>query len=244
MKIEGFIITLERAIERRPQVERIKAASPVHCNEIQAIDGRELPDADRKKYVRRGLFKPRYPFTLRPGEIGVFLSHRKAWREIVDRGLDAGLIIEDDIELHGNVFLTGFSLAASNVKQGRVFKFGIKNPGPISSNGSDPAIALRAPRVVPLGATAQLVSREAAERLLSCTEQFDRPVDTFMQLSWVTGIEYLSVEPSGITEVSARLGGSTIQVKQRSLGETAYRNIARPIYRTNIWIRSRLRSAA
>jgi GR25 family glycosyltransferase involved in LPS biosynthesis len=244
MGIEGFIITLERSIERRPQVERIKTTSPVLCHEIDAVDGKQLSDSEVQKHVRRSMFKPRYPFTLRPGEIGVFLSHRKAWKEIVDRGLDAGLIIEDDVELHSNVFSRSFNLAASNIRPGQYFKFGIKNPGLQSAIGSLPAVTIRAPKVVPLGATAQLVSREAAEKLLNCSEQFDRPVDSFMQLSWITGVEYLSVEPSGITEVSASLGGSTIQVKKRPLGETAYRNIARPIYRTSIWIQSRLRSAA
>jgi hypothetical protein len=31
------------------------------------------------------LHRPRYPFALRAAEIGCFLSHRRAWREILDR---------------------------------------------------------------------------------------------------------------------------------------------------------------
>lgn len=244
MNIEGFIITLERAVERRPQVARLKATSPIKCSEVKAVDGKILTELEHRKYQRESERKPRYPFSLRPGEIGAFLSHRKAWGEIVRRGLDAGLILEDDIEIDPDVFPQSFALAASNIRPGQIYKFDIKSQPPESASGSDPKITVRSPGVVPLGAHAQLVSKEAAERLLEKTEKFDRPIDTLMQMTWVTGVSYLLVEPSGITEVSNRLGGSTIQVKQRPATETAYRNIARPLYRTKVWIRSTLQRAS
>jgi len=244
MNIEGFIITLERAVQRRPQVEKLKATIPVKCNEVNAVDGRALAESELRKHIRKSGLKPHYPFSLCPGEVGAFLSHRKSWKEIIDRDLDAGLIVEDDVDINIDVFSHGFSLAASRIRPGQIYKFDIKNPGSALKTESIPAVTVRTPGVVPLGAQAQLVSREAAERLLAQTETFDRPIDTLMQMTWITGVSYLLVEPSGIAEVSSRLGGSTIQVKKRPITETAYRNVARPIYRTNVWIRSRLQRVA
>ena len=52
------------------------------------------------------------------------------------------------------------------------------------------------PHSPPLRAIGQLVSRKAAERLLALTEPFDRPVDTFLQMSWVTGAPLLAFTPT------------------------------------------------
>ena len=48
------------------------------------------------------------------------------------------------------------------------------------------ALALLRPHAPPLRAIGQIVSREAAERLLAATAPFDRPVDTFLQMNWIT----------------------------------------------------------
>ncbi len=49
-------------------------------------------------YARRR-FRPRYPFVLTATEIGVFLSHRAAWRRIVDENLDFAFVFEDDAQI-------------------------------------------------------------------------------------------------------------------------------------------------
>ncbi len=234
MNIESFVISLDRATERKPQVARIKSLSPVVCHELSAVDGRLLSPEERDRWVQPYLYRPRYPFALRPGEIGVFLSHRKAWQAIVDRNLDAGLILEDDVDIDLAVFGPGFQLATSRIAPHQIYKFGNKGNGLGATDGQPPQITARKPIVVPLGATAQLVGIEAARRLLALTETFDRPIDSFLQLSWLTGVAVIVVEPSGITEVSHQLGGSTIQLKQRPVRETAYRNFIRPIYRSQI----------
>ena len=179
------------------------------------------------------LFRPRYPFHLRDGEIGVFLSHREAWKEIVARGLDAGLIFEDDVELETAVFGPALELATSELRPLDVIKFPVPRRGQIPADqGKAPHI--REPVVTPLGATSLLVAGGAARRLLELTERFDRPVDTFMQMSWVTGIRPRVVTPSGVTEISARLGGTTIHAKKRPLRETISRNVLRPVYRLQV----------
>lgn len=94
------------------------------------------------------------------------------------------------------------------------------------------------PVPVGLGMQAQLVGSKAAQRLLSITEIFDRPVDTTAQMNWVTGLKPLTVLPSGVREISRQLGGSSIQ-KSRSLPDKLKREIMRPLYRWKIKSRSR-----
>ncbi len=80
---------------------------------------------------------------------------------------------------------------------------------------------------------AQLVSYEAAETLLSVTGKFDRPVDTTVQMKWITGLQPHSIVPGGIKEISSMLGGSTVQQRKTSL-EKLKREVMRPIYRMRV----------
>lgn len=52
-----------------------------------------------------------------------------------------------------------------------------------------------------------------ANALLAASETLDRPVDTFLQLHWVTGQPVHTIHPNGVQELAKELGGSTIQVK-------------------------------
>ena len=61
-----------------------------------------------KYYSKTPLYDPAYPFILNNGEIGCFLSFRKAWQNIVDQNLSAGLIFEDDVSLNLQIFKKSF----------------------------------------------------------------------------------------------------------------------------------------
>ena len=97
----------------------------------------------------------------------------------------------------------------------------------------DEDIQLTLPARIELGMIAQIVTKEAAKRLLQCTTDFDRPVDCLLQMPWEHGARVLSVWPSGVKEVSNHLGGSMIDHKVFGLAKLK-REINRPIYRSKI----------
>ena len=230
MKAEAFIIHLARARGRAPQVERLRQALPLPATVIDAIDAETLSDDEIAHVYRPKLHRPHYTFPLRRTEIACFLSHRKAWQTIFDRGLDAGLIIEDDVEL-----LPGFrevlDLALAHATPGDFVRF----PKQRRERGRETAkaggICLFAPRNVGLGMQAQLVGRDAAGELLAFTREFDRPVDTAIQMRWLHRARVLSTAPLAIREVAADLGGTTVQGKAKPLGEILSREIHRARYR-------------
>src|ERR1700675_3936450 len=61
--------------------------------------------------------------------------------------------------------------------------------------------SLLKPHSPPLRAIGQIVSRKAAERLLAISTPFDRPVDTFLQMAWVTGVTMLAATPPPLRDV-------------------------------------------
>lgn len=239
--IAAFIIHLARAKARRPQVEHLLTSCPLPAQIVDAVDGSALPDeAVDSVYSRQSLFAPRYPFTLSVGEVGCFLSHRKAWQTILDAGLEAGLVIEDDVEIDGAVFARALQLARAHIGVHGIIQFQVREiakPGPVVAADGD--VRLTRPVQVPLRASCTLYSRQALETLLQQTARFDRPVDTYAQMHWLTGLRPCLVIPSGVRDRSGNIGGTTIQARNVPIVKKLRREVLRPIYRLRIAALSR-----
>lgn len=85
------LISLERAAERRAEVEQRFRSSLVTLHRIHAVQGSHLP----VPAVRR-LTGDATDAAMR-GTLGCFLSHAAAWESVLERGLDHCLVIEDDV---------------------------------------------------------------------------------------------------------------------------------------------------
>jgi GR25 family glycosyltransferase involved in LPS biosynthesis len=238
LAIKAFIVHLGRAQQRAAQVDRLIAALPVAAETIDAVDGLTLSEADRDRAYRRNLHKPAYPFALSNSEIACFLSHRKAWTAIVEQGLDAGFVIEDDVELTAD-FPAAFAAATACLTPGAFVRFPFRadreTGEEVLSMGATRVIR---PQTIGLGMVAQLVSRGAAIRLLQATEMFDRPVDTTVQMEWLLHLSPLAVLPGGVSEISSTLGGTSMK-RQSTFAEKLAREILRPLYRAKVAFRSR-----
>jgi GR25 family glycosyltransferase involved in LPS biosynthesis len=240
--IKAFIIHLSRSEDRQQQVDLLRQMLPVPADVVDAVDARTMTDADVQRVYSPGLHAPRYPFALNIREVACFLSHRKAWQAIVDQNLTAGLVLEDDVALTPD-FAKAYAAAAEFVRPEDFIRFPFR---PHREKGSeifatDDARILQA-KPVGLGMVMQLVGNEAARRLLSVTATFDRPVDTTLQMNWITGLSPLAVVPGGVREISSQLGGSTIQ-QQKPLLEKLRREILRPVYRMRVNAYSRRKEA-
>lgn len=232
---KAFVIHLARSAQRRPQVERLRASLPWPSEILDATDGARLTQAEVDRVYVRNTRRPRYPFVLNRAEIGVFLSHRAVWRRILAEGLDYALVFEDDAEVDSAAFARTCALAG---KRRSLWTYALapspktRVRGQVVAQGE--GVALVRPDNPPLRAIAQFVSAEAARRLLAVTETFDRPIDTFLQMSWVTGVELLALTPSGVRDASAALGGSTIQARHKPLAHKLARESLRPLYRAQV----------
>lgn len=233
MNLKAFIIHLERAKGRDLQVEKLVSELPVAADIIDAVDCQTLSASTIEQVYQRYIHQPRYPFRLSHNEIACFLSHRKAWQAIIDQGLDAGFVLEDDVELTPD-FGAAFTAAIAHLRPGDFIRFPFRADREAGTelycSGN---VRIIEPVPVGLGMVAQLVSREAAQKLLDIARVFDRPVDTTLQMSWITGLKPLSVLPGGVREISAKLGGSTIK-QNKSLLDKLSREIMRPLYRHQV----------
>lgn len=234
MNIESMIIHLGRASGRAKQVDVLLSELPVTARTIDAVDGKTLGGGEIS-YYKRKVMLPSYPFEMRHTEIACFLSHRKCWQHIIDLKLDAAIILEDDVALNLPTFWNAVELSLSIIEPGDFIRFPIKQR---EGNGivvaSNSHTTIRKPEQIALGMVGQIVTKEAAAKLLDASEKFDRPVDCFLQMKWFHKANVLSVWPSGVSEISHSLGGSAIDHKTKSIGSKIKREILRPIYRTRI----------
>jgi glycosyl transferase, family 25 len=236
---KAFILHLERATSRAATVQALRAALPIESEVLAAVDGGRLSQQEVDEAYARRRFRPTYPFPLTRTEVGVFLSHRLAWRRIVDDGLDFAFIFEDDAEIDPSAFaalIEFVTLERSAWDYVLLPATPIRSGTPVARRGD---FKLLRPDAPPLRAIAQVVSADAAKRLLDRTLPFDRPVDTTLQMTWLTGQPLMVASPSPVCDVSPKTGGSTVQRKSMSLAERLRHEAMRPIYRAQVLARYR-----
>jgi GR25 family glycosyltransferase involved in LPS biosynthesis len=235
----AFILHLERASSRAATVQSLRATMAIESEVLGAIDGARLSPQEVDQAYARRRFRPTYPFPLTRTEVGVFLSHRLAWRRIIDDALDFAFIFEDDAEIDPPAFAALVEFATLERPAWDYVLLPaqpIRNGTPVASRGG---LTLMRPDAPPLRAIAQIVSFAAAKRLLDGTLPFDRPIDTLMQMTWVTGQPVLVASPSPVRDVSRETGGSTVQRKSMSFVERLRHEAMRPIYRAQVLARYR-----
>lgn len=234
-KIGAYVIHLERAVERRDQIERIRNAVPLPIKIVPAVDGLQVQEKQFRARYHPKLLTPHYPFNLRAGEIGCFLSHRKCWEMILASSNDGALIFEDDVEIDAVQFKVMLAFMMTHCSVNDYVRFPNKNRAEggaiVAELGT---MRLVWPRTPGAGTVGQYVGREAARQLLLSTERFDRPVDGFLQLVKSHKVRILTAEPHVMRDVSATIGASHIQASKVPFHIRLHHEIARPLYRCRL----------
>ncbi len=227
-----FIIHMAGDRKRAPNVRQLLDRLP-EAEIVDAVRGADVLAAGGVETRPGDLHAPGYPFALSGGEVGCFLSHRACWQRIVEEGLDHALIVEDDLSPISPEWEAALQLARAHAGRDSYIRLPAKpREIPVAMVAKKGPALLFLPRVIGLQTVAQIVGQDAARRLLAASETIDRPVDSFVQMHWVTGQRVHTVRPSGVRELTEELGGSTIQ--KRPAGSRALREIRRAIYRARI----------
>jgi GR25 family glycosyltransferase involved in LPS biosynthesis len=163
------------------------------------------------------------------GEVGCFLSHRACWQRIVDEGWNYALVAEDDLAVDIRIWPDVMSLIDRHADENSFIRMPAKAREHAARTVAQHGQAgLFVPQLIGLQTVCQVVGRAAARRLLAASEIIDRPVDTFLQMHWITGQTVHTILPNGVSELTAETGGSTIQKKTRTGGKLIPRKVAGP----------------
>ncbi|WP_171208631.1 MULTISPECIES: glycosyltransferase family 25 protein [unclassified Ruegeria] len=231
--MRSFVIHMSSSTARRANADRLCAQLP-NAELFEAVNGRDPQQIASVDVFPGTLHRPHYPFPLKPAEIGVFESHRAIWRKMVENHIDLAIITEDDLRLDPDRLAKALDLLTPIATPDHYIRIPVKQrevPAEVLAEKDDLRLIL--PKVIGLQCVCQLVGRRAAERLLAATDQIDRPVDTFLQMHWITGQPIHALQGSGNREVAQEIGGSTIQTKP-PMSDKLTREVKRALYRAKL----------
>lgn len=209
--MRAFLINLDDAADRRAFMEAALAATSFAVTRISAIDGRTLP-RPIDGYDER-LYHLRHGRTTKPGEIGCYFSHVKAWRAFLETGDEHALICEDDLVL-GPDLERVISLAMVHARHWNILRLsglGTGNPAPAILLDEKYALSVNFARLK--GTGAYVLDRAAASALLAGMLPMWLPFDHALDREWCFGLKALSVTPWPCSQTD-RLFRSTIQGQQ------------------------------
>lgn len=231
--MRSFIIHMSASTARRANADRLCRDLP-SAELFEAVNGRDPAQIQSIKTHDGSLYAPHYPFALRPAEIGVFQSHRKIWQKMVDEDIDYALVTEDDLQIDPVRFSAALKVIERHATPDHYIRLPVKQRE-VANQVIEEQDGLRLilPKVIGLQCICQFVGRSAAARLLKMTEEIDRPVDTFLQMHWITQQPIHTLLGTGNKEVAAEIGGSTIQKKTPTKGKLE-REFKRALYRTKL----------
>lgn len=172
-----WVVSLERAAERRAQFSEAAAACTVDWEFYAANTGVVAPLTYDEGLTIRQFGRP-----LSPGELGCYTSHFKLWELFLQSDYDQAIILEDDILVDWLALnrLAGFDFHAGKIDILRLFS---THPFPYSLatlRFMSPHSHLVKNEGLFLGTQGYLVTRAGAEALLTTGNVVTAPVDWVM----------------------------------------------------------------
>jgi glycosyl transferase family 25 len=161
------------------------------------VDGKTLSeDDDLVKAYDSTLNQKEYYKPLTNGEIGCFLSHRRAWQYILDNQLPYAVILEDDFEVINNLNIIDDFIQNNGIEWDYIKLSNYpNNPRKCTVEQSFDWGSLVTFDKIPAGTCAQLVSQSGAKKLLVKTQRFGRPVDVDLQFWWEYQLKVYGLSP-------------------------------------------------
>lgn len=163
--MRGYVINLARSADRRVHITAELAKTGIDYEIITGVDGRALDMRDAS------IVDPAFVGVFPQPQAGCALSHLSAYRKIIADGLDAGLVLEDDVTLPADLGALADEVAGW-LDGAEVALLSVDSPDPCKL-GRAGAVSLRSERVLalpidisqPRSAAAYIITREACERM-------------------------------------------------------------------------------
>ena len=102
MSIKIFVINLETSVERRKIMERQLTKQQLDFEIFKAVRGSALSEEELLMFYDKEYLVNK-PAWFTPGAAGCAISHYLLYKKIIDEKIDVALILEDDMQLPGNL---------------------------------------------------------------------------------------------------------------------------------------------
>lgn len=213
MRIDFFVINLDRSPERLADIRADMAAAGIEVIRIPGVDGKAIPEAERSlldtpRFLRRHGKRPA------AGEYGCYLSHLRAIEAIAAGPAEAGVVFEDDVRPRPEMTAVLADLASRD--DWDVVRFAHhRRPSRRRLRALVEGRAMSAAYHGPTGsAAAYIVRRSAASRLAEALKPMSLPFDVALERGWDTKVRTFDIWDDLVT-FSPRSKTSQIEVGGR-----------------------------
>jgi glycosyl transferase family 25 len=148
------------------------------------------------------------------GEVACYLSHKKAWRQAIDAGVDYLVVLEDDLIIDGPLKKIIDEVIEADLSWDMVKLFETRKQRRAVRSLDNGASIVDTP-TMPIATTGYIVKVSSLPRLLESTKHFNRPIDIEFKSYWELNLRIYSVFPPPIK--IAEENESTIGVRQGDL---------------------------
>jgi glycosyl transferase, family 25 len=165
--VRAYVINLARSSDRRAHITAELKKAGLEYEFITAVDGQELDLGDPAiidpSFVTRIIFPA--------GSAGCALSHVNVYRKVIDDGVDAALVIEDDVMLPADIVSLADAVAGQlSGAEVALLSFDSPEPCRVSREGSvslpsQRLLALPIDLTQPRSTGTYVITREACERM-------------------------------------------------------------------------------
>jgi len=191
-----FVISLERALERREYMKSLVARLGFNATIISAVDGKNLRPEQRARYSSARAQRV-YGCEMSDNEIACYLSHLSIYSKMLEHRIDVALVLEDDISAVADLKpivddLLKLPKSSWQVVRLQSSKKSVSHPTegdrsgePVARIGEREIFRLR---TGVLGGCAYMIRLGAASAMLARSEQIDMPIDQTLDRYWENGI--------------------------------------------------------
>jgi glycosyl transferase family 25 len=181
--VHAYVINLARSLDRRAYITAQLDKTGLDYEIMTAVDGRELDLTDPA--VVDPALVARLQFQVVAGTVGAALSHLNAYQRIVADGLDAALVLEDDVVLPADLKSLADAVAGRlDGAEVALLSYDSQDPCRMSREGlvqlpGSRSLALPIDIDQPVSGAAYIITREACERMIKCAMPIRVPADTW-----------------------------------------------------------------
>lgn len=176
------------------------------------------PQAQDELYSE-SLNQQQFHVPLVAGEKGCYASHHKAWAELVERGLPAMVVLEDDVRLTPELEQVIAAVASLEIPWDMVKLIGRDREKIRARRPLVEGVDLIDYKRVPSLTAGYIISREGALKLMRKRKPFGRPIDVDLRFWWECDLRIMGVTPACLvlddTSFSSSIGP---KARQQSLG--------------------------
>jgi glycosyl transferase, family 25 len=192
-------INLDRDAARRDRIEKQLLQYEGAAQRLPACFWRDLPPVERSRFYSSTLNNDTYYKPLQDGEKGCYVSHIRAWEQLLESNHEMLVVLEDDVVLLPQFSAIVGAITQLNEPWDMVKLIGREREKARSQIQLTAGTRLVTYSRVPSMTSGYVISRSGAAKLLAHRLPFGRPVDVDLRFWWECGdLRILGVTPSVI----------------------------------------------